>query len=345
MKSEIRKKTMVILALLVIPFFSGTAGNREGNGGDHVRATYIKMGRAIVAYLKDTKEGAELVLKKSLDVQKLEDTLTIDKVAVAEGELKDNGGSDVDAIGVKDLVTLRKEIWVEHFEKERDVYYLVFHEMLRSAGVNDDNYVYSEAINPFPVSLRVATRINPLLPLVDGDLVEAMVDVDQIVVNGTGCPVSDGGNYFDFDSEKNLLDILTDRYKMIDGPTAGFTDTRKACAMAMPLSVPAGKRLVISQLDVAAKVNLPLGGKATINLEAFTAGATGPKIKKTVLADTKPVLGRVQIRLPAFFQTGCGGSPILRLNTSGQVASVSGQTATMKIDRIHMYFKVEDCTR
>jgi hypothetical protein len=345
MKNSRSKKILVVMALLILPFYSGVTGNREGNGGDHVRGTYIKMGRAIVGYLTQTKQGSELAAEKGLDLAKLEDTLTIDKIAVAEGELKDNGGSDVDATGVPGLVTLRKEIWVEHFEKERDVYYLVFHEMLRSAGYNDDNYVYSQPLNPFPATLRVATRINPLLPLVDGDSVESMVDTDKITVNGTGCALNTPGTYFDFDSEKNVLEISTDRYKMIEGPGTALTDVRKACALAMPLSVPAGKRLVISQLDLAAKVNLPLYGKATLSLEAFTAGSTGPKIKKVVSADKNAQVGRVQIRLTSFFSTACGGSPILRLNTSGLVSAPSGETSAMKIDRMALYFKVEDCTR
>jgi hypothetical protein len=339
------KKSLGILVLLVLPFYSGVSGNREGNGGDHVRGTYLKMGRAIIGYLSQTQQGSELVAVKGLDLAKIESTLTIDQVAVAEGELKDNGGSDVDATGEPGKVTLRKEIWMDHFEKQRDVYYLVFHEMLRSAGYNDDNYVISNPLNPFPASLKVATRINPLLPLVAGDLVESMIDNGQIAVNGTGCSLNESGTYFDFDSEKNVLEIQTDRYKMSAGPSVAITENRKACAMAMPLRVPAGKRLVISQLDLAGKVSLPVGAKATFNLEAFVAGAVGPKVSKVVSASSQSQLGRVQIRLSNFYATTCGGSPILRLNTSGSLNSSSAETAAMKIDRVALYFKVEDCTR
>ncbi len=345
MKNSLLNSTLILLVLLTLPFYSAVTGNREGNGGDHVRGTYLKLGRAVIGYLGQTKEGADLVAAKGLDLVKLENTLTIEQVGVAEGELKDNGGSDVDATGVPGLVTLRKEIWVEHFEKERDIYYLVFHEMLRAAGYHDDNYVISQPLNPFPATRRVATRIHSLLPLVDGDLVALMVDTDQIVVSGSGCALGGLGTYVDFDSERNILEIRTDRYSLHDGPDSAAAERRKTCGVAMPLTVPAGKRLVISQLDLAGRVNLPLNGQAILNLEAFAAGATGPKIKKVVAADKAAQLGRVQMRLTNFYATSCGGYPILRLNTSGQVSAPNGETSAMRIDRIALYFRVEDCTR
>jgi hypothetical protein len=345
MKTNSKIKTLGLMVMLVLPFYSGVTGNREGNGGDHVRGSYLTMGRAILGYLQKTKAGAELVIENGLDLAKIEDTLSIAKVAVVEGELKDNGGSDVDATGVPGKVTLRKEIWMDHFEKQRDVYYLVFHEMLRSAGYNDDNYVYSRGLDPFPLTHRVTTRINPLLPLVSGDSVETMLDTDQIGVNGTGCPISENGTYVDFDPEHNILEINLDRYKVKASPTGMLADSRKACSIAVPLTVPPGKRLVISQLDVTGKVNLPIDSKSTINLEAFVAGATGPKVKKVVAAETQDEVGRVQIRLTNFYSTACGGYPILRLNTSGSVSAPSGATAAMKVDRVALYFKVEDCSR
>src|SRR5690606_11588726 len=94
-----------------------------------------------------------------LDIDRLRDLNSIDVIRVADGILIDNSGSKVEAIGEPGRIVLAGDLWMEHFERERDIYYLVLHELLRAADINDDNYIISGALNPFPQSRRVGTRL------------------------------------------------------------------------------------------------------------------------------------------------------------------------------------------
>ncbi len=117
--------------------------HKVGNGGDYLRAQYLMIGKQVISFLEDTVDGHQLTLSRGLNLDSLKSILDITKLAVVDDLLIDNTGSVVDAIGVPDLVILNSDSWKEHFEKERNIYYLVFHEMLRAAAVNDDNYVIS----------------------------------------------------------------------------------------------------------------------------------------------------------------------------------------------------------
>lgn len=68
------------------------------------------------------------------------------EVEVVESELLDNTGSLVDAIGVPGKVTLSQERWLGFIKEDRDIRLLVAHELMRMAGIPDDNYIYSRTI-------------------------------------------------------------------------------------------------------------------------------------------------------------------------------------------------------
>jgi hypothetical protein len=65
------------------------------------------------------------------------------ELEVSENELIDNRGSLVDAIGVPGRITLHKQAWMDFYRTGVDVRLLVLHELLRSQGIDDDNYVHS----------------------------------------------------------------------------------------------------------------------------------------------------------------------------------------------------------
>src|SRR5690606_31034096 len=127
---------MLIATMFVRPA-PALSGHRLGNGGDHVRATFLRMGQATLSYLQETDSGAAIVAAHDLDLAALEETLSIDVIEAVDGILIDNGGSVVDAIGEPGKIKLTSDRWLEHFEGERDVYFLVFHEMLRAVGIDD----------------------------------------------------------------------------------------------------------------------------------------------------------------------------------------------------------------
>ena len=68
---------------------------------------------------------------------------------MVKGPLIDSTGSVVDAIGIPDLVQLDQQRWEVLFSSTDNLYYLIFHEMLRSASYDDDNFKISFIINTF----------------------------------------------------------------------------------------------------------------------------------------------------------------------------------------------------
>ena len=85
---------------------------------------------------------------KVVQTPELEAVLAAGEIVVVKGELKDNGGSLVDALGVPGKVTLSEERWITFLREGRDVRLLVLHELLRMAGINDDNYLMSRHMIP-----------------------------------------------------------------------------------------------------------------------------------------------------------------------------------------------------
>lgn len=128
-----------------------------------VRVAFQRVGEADLRYLEATAAGRALV-SRGLPVDQLRAALASDRIVLVDGPLRDNGGSEVDAIGEPGRITLKEQAWRAHFTNGRDVYYLVFHEMLRSIGRNDDNYPWSEGLYPFPAHLKTT-----LLPQTDGE--------------------------------------------------------------------------------------------------------------------------------------------------------------------------------
>ncbi len=314
------------------------AGNREGNGGDHIRATFLKMGRAVVHYLRDTEEGARIVSTNHLDLDALESGLDIEKITVIDGELIDNGGSEVDATGEPGRILLKKDRWYEHFERQRDVYYLVLHELLRQAAVNDDNYVISRALNPFPVGERVITRITSLIPVIGAESIDEFLDLDphQMIIAGNGCKANE--TFVELDSERNVLDLSFNGYALsrISG--------REACAIRMNVKGVPGKRLVLSQLDLLGRVNLPVGASAQIAIATVLSAEPGPQYRKILNTDGGAIQGRVVMRENPEFSTACSGDPsILGLNTAASMVASPDGNAGLDVDRISLYFRVETC--
>jgi hypothetical protein len=95
--------------------------------------------RAVLFFMQKAKE--------TLPAELYADVKNGQVVAVTE-ELIDNTGSLVDAIGVPGKIILSTDRWLTFLREGRDVRLLVFHEALRLAGINDDNYRVSRTMLP-----------------------------------------------------------------------------------------------------------------------------------------------------------------------------------------------------
>ena len=345
MKTQmIRQSILILLASFLSLSTPVQAGHFTGNGGDYIRGTFMKMGSAVLDYLRQTPQGQALVQSQHLDLDQLAATLTIEEITVIETGLKDNRGSVVDATGTPGLITLNKDAWLAHYEKERDVYYLVFHEMLRSAAVQDDNYVISASINPFPIDRKIATRLFTVVPLVDDQNLSGTIDPAQITIGGSGCTRDALGYSSDFDVERNMLELDFTDYTVAAGTPANSHLDRKSCSIAIPVKGIAGRRLMITQADLSAKLNLSENSQASVASESFLAGTTGVAYTKptTTTAD-QALQGRTLIRAADGVKTPCGADTILRLNTSALVTHDGAANSVVDVDRISIFLRSEAC--
>ncbi|WP_409478104.1 DUF4360 domain-containing protein [Pseudobdellovibrio sp. HCB154] len=320
-------------------------GHKVGNGGDYIRSTFIQMGENVVEFLETTQEGQQVLTQHGLVIEDLKATLTTERIVVTNDILMDNTGSIVDAIGVPGLVILNSASWLDHFEKERNVYFIVFHEMLRSLAVNDDDYVISKDLINFPSQFKMSTRLLPLIPMLESDSITELVTLDNVTVQGSGCSAK-APAYTELDLTKNVIDITLKSF-VVSNSEARKMDY-KACNLSVPLKLPAGKRLTISLIDVSGEVrpqSADLQSTSTLRFEGFLAGQKGKVHTKTVALGSEA--RTVLFRKTDVITTGCGTSEILRLNVNNALAS-KGSAAGLEqnqsqIKKISVYLNLEDC--
>jgi hypothetical protein len=334
----VRSGSLCLLVFLAM--LPANSGHFVGNGGGYVRDTFMMMGNSVMDFLANTEEGSALVQEHKLDLSILGQTLDIQKITVVDYELIDNTGSVVDAIGMPGSITLSKQPWFEHFEMERDVYYLVFHEMLRSAGVNDDNNVISNHLQSFPGSLRIRTRVVPLIPLISDDSLLGILDEKSLNVGGTGCRRLGDKTRIELDQENNSLSLSFAQYRVEASRDRAFD--RKNCQVAIPAILPAGKRLVISQFDMSGTMNIASGSHIKIDSEAFLAGTVEP-LKSRLIDSSMATQGRFLIRRTDVLKSRCGGSDILRVNTALQIAGSQVRPEEVSMKSVKLYLSLESC--
>jgi hypothetical protein len=117
-----------------------------GNGGDEARSYFLEQGERVLNYLSKTAVGKSVLQRHGLDRATLEAVLVEEVVLVVEGPLYDNRGSRVDAIGVPGRIELDGGVWFRYSELKAKRHRLVFHEMLRAAGIDDDENRISKSV-------------------------------------------------------------------------------------------------------------------------------------------------------------------------------------------------------
>lgn len=296
--------------------------NGVGNGGDYIRANFLSAGEASIKFLKESPVGQSLVLTHGLDIELIQKQNSIETVVVSELPLLDNTGSDVDAIGVPGQVVLNKKAWYSHFESQRDIYFLVLHELLRSAGINDDNYVISGKLRPFPESLKIRTSVVPLEPLIASDSLEGTLQIQNAIFTKDCTPSGPFSSFAEIDSLRNDLKLIVKNFKV----SSSGALQRKMCAIAVPFSLKANEKLVISEVSAEGSVSLGAGGKDSFSAEAFFAGNKGPLAQKSLLG---PLKGAWLAKSQIVQMTKCGEQGILRVNSS--LAGTSSVANSIKI--------------
>lgn len=337
-----KKILSLLLLTLLLTHIESAYAHKVGNGGDYLRATFIAMGKSSLKYLNDTKDGSEILKEHGLNSSRLEDTLDINLIKVTEQTLIDNTGSVVDALGVVDLITLNSGAWFEHFQNGRDVYYLVFHEMLRSAGVNDDNYIISKKLKNFPVSLRIETRIAPKLNLIVQDRLVGIFNESAIGLGGSGCPANDKDIITELNEENNTFQISLKNYRVSTGVESLIS--YKTCAVSIPVKLPASKRLVISLIDLSGELNLQQQSTAKLSFEAFLTGGQQKVMEKNLGSNTNQ-FSSFLMRKTDVLKSTCGGTDLMRINSNVLMKAASAKNEYVSVKNIKMYLALEDCKK
>ncbi|MFZ3230909.1 MAG: DUF4360 domain-containing protein [Pseudobdellovibrio sp.] len=327
-------------------------GHKVGNGGDYIRSTFIQLGQKALDFITTTDIGHAIAIKNNLNSELLKLSLDIQNIVLTNDILFDNAGSVVDAIGLPGLIILNSSAWLEHFENERNVYYLIFHEMLRSTSINDDNYIISTDLINFPNAFRLSTRLLPLIPMLESDSIQNLFDFSNIAINGSGCVAKKGQLYTELDLAKNSLEISLNNY--VTSNDAKKLIDYKACSLAIPVKLPKGKRLVISLVDMQGSVrpnSSSLQTTSTLKFEAFLAGSANTSNMKVISLGTND--RTFLFRKTDVLSSGCGTNDMIRLNTSSTLASkvISTKPPTLnpaaanisQIKKISVYMNMEDC--
>lgn len=337
------KSFLVVLLVALMSHSAVFAGHRVGNGGDHIRGTFIEAGHAVIKYLSESDDGSRLVAMHQLDLAALSRVNSIDTISVSDQTLIDSNGSVVDAIGELNRIVLSQERWSDHFEKERDIYYLVFHELLRAVAIDDDDYVISKSISPFPVMRRVSTRLASTFPVFSDIPLNKIIDGSRISFQGSGCSSRFGGSFVDFDLEKYQLGLALRDFSI--NLVRQFSD-RKNCTILIPYSVPAGKRLLLSQIDFSSKAQLSSKTSAAMSMAAYFGAQGSPTVTQRKTAQTDEQ-GRFLLRAPALARSSCNGETgILKIQSAGSAQRVTQDgTSLITGEYISASFSLENCTR
>jgi hypothetical protein len=118
-----------------------------GNGGDFVRASFIKIGFEITNYLNNDKAGKRFVQEYNINTFAFPTVLNTRVLFPVSDKPVDMHGVPVDAIFKNGNLYLHTKTWEDLLKSNADTYMMVFHEMLRVTGHFDDEFVISRNLN------------------------------------------------------------------------------------------------------------------------------------------------------------------------------------------------------
>lgn len=138
---------------------------------------------------------------------------------------------------------------------------------------------------------------------------------------GTGCPAGSAAVALSPDSKS--LSILFDQYVVSAGEGSTIRDSRKNCNIAIPIQVPQGYSYSIIGIDYRGFTDLPRGSRAQLNVNYFlSTGGNTVRTSKTFMGPvTSDYLKADTLGMSSVVWTACGGSTILRANTTLNVLS------------------------
>ena len=157
---------------------------------------------------------------------------------------------------------------------------------------------------------------------------------------GTGCPAGTASTTLSPDAQS--LSILFDAYQAEAGGVIGRNTDRKACNIAIPVTVPQGYSVSIIQIDYRGFNTLPSGAQSRFSVEYFFAGSQGPAFAQNFFGPiTQDFLINNTLRAEAVVWSACGADVNLRANRLPKLrlvavmAAVAGIPLPLQFQPIH----------
>lgn len=176
----------------------------------------------------------------------------------------------------------------------------------------------------------------------DQSLLKNILHMDKMVVNGNGCSITDSAkSVVSLDEQSSTIEIAPASF-LLNG---GGSLSRSNCSFAVPLTLPSGKSLIVSQVDVVGDVSLPADSSLVVTLEAFAPKSvpqTEP-VKSELFSGADLTSGRLLTRKSKLLEIPCGSDDSLRLNTSALLKNKSGQNAYADVKKISISLEIGTC--
>lgn len=149
---------------------------------------------------------------------------------------------------------------------------------------------------------------------------------------GNGCPAASATVYMG-DSADDIF-MFFHQYVAKAGGASKKSLVRKSCSVAIPITIPAGIKVGLYNLNYFGDKVIPKGGKGQLKLEQFFVGQQGVTTVKTFAgkSDSSFIVGEVENTVSTIW-TKCGESSNLRINSSLLVKTNAKQEETiLKMD-------------
>lgn len=135
----------ILATLLILSFSSLKADDFEALKKKRVINYFQFQATEVISNLSSIQE-IFLISGTEVDLDYLRESLERTKFSASADALVDNTGSLVDIIGVKGGLTLDLNSWIEFQKSDQDLRPLIIHELLRTSGINDDDYLISRPL-------------------------------------------------------------------------------------------------------------------------------------------------------------------------------------------------------
>lgn len=159
----------------------------------------------------------------------------------------------------------------------------------------------------------------------------------QMTSGGNGC------NVLTSSGQPTVSDVeISFPIETVVSKDALTTLKRGACAVALPVSVPAGYRMIVDEVSLDADIALASGGSAEGSVEVFVAGTIGDTLDISAKSKLRPKHSHQTLSVDPQLTTECGAAINLRSNSSVVLKEGSGSSSA-KLSSIRMSYRLEVC--